>query len=95
VLCQQLGLFGENLVAIDGSKFKAVNARLSVMCAHYLFDPHFCNFASGWEKGIVEKNVQDGRRLIWIWPPAFSGKEPLLLDRPSRTSPGWSARQRR
>jgi hypothetical protein len=27
VLCQQLGLFGESLVAIDGSKFKAVNNR--------------------------------------------------------------------
>ena len=27
LLCQQLGLFGENLVAIDGSKFKAVNNR--------------------------------------------------------------------
>lgn len=27
VLCQQLGLFVENLVAIDGSKFKAVNNR--------------------------------------------------------------------
>ncbi|KPG91899.1 transposase [Pseudomonas sp. RIT-PI-q] len=27
VLCQQLGLFGANLVAIDGSKFKAVNNR--------------------------------------------------------------------
>src|SRR5450830_711064 len=26
-VCQQLGLFGENLVAIDGSKFKAVNNR--------------------------------------------------------------------
>jgi transposase len=25
VLCQQLGLFSEALVAIDGSKFKAVN----------------------------------------------------------------------
>jgi transposase len=27
VLCQQLGLFSENLVAIDGNKFKAVNHR--------------------------------------------------------------------
>jgi hypothetical protein len=27
VLCQQLGLFAENFVAIDGSKFKAVNHR--------------------------------------------------------------------
>jgi signal peptidase I len=36
------------------------------MCAHYLFDADFCNVASGWEKGIVEKNVQDSRRRIWI-----------------------------
>ena len=35
------------------------------MTAHYLFDPDFCNVASGWEKGIVEKNVQDMRRRIW------------------------------
>ncbi|WP_147465973.1 transposase, partial [Pseudomonas syringae group genomosp. 3] len=27
VLCQQLGLFSEHFVAIDGSKFKAVNHR--------------------------------------------------------------------
>ena len=25
----------------------------------------FCNVASGWEKGLVEKNVQDSRRRIW------------------------------
>jgi len=36
------------------------------MCAHSLFDPDFCNVASGWEKGRVEKNVQDNRRRIWI-----------------------------
>ena len=36
------------------------------MCAHYLVDPDFCNVASGWEKGVVEKNVQDSRRRIWI-----------------------------
>lgn len=35
------------------------------MTAHYLFDPDFCNVASGWEKGIVEKNVQDTRRRVW------------------------------
>ena len=27
LLCQQLGLFSENLVTMDGSKFKAVNNR--------------------------------------------------------------------
>lgn len=36
------------------------------MCAHYLFDAGFCNVASGWEKGVVEKNVQDSRRRIWL-----------------------------
>ena len=36
------------------------------MCAHYLFDADFCNVASGWEKGVVEKNVQDSRRRIWL-----------------------------
>jgi hypothetical protein len=35
------------------------------VCAHYLFDADFCNVASGWEKGVVEKNVQDSRRRIW------------------------------
>ena len=43
-----------------------VNARFANMCAHYLFDADFCNVASGWEKGVVEKNVQDSRRRIWL-----------------------------
>ncbi|MEB0233290.1 IS21 family transposase, partial [Undibacterium sp. 10I3] len=46
-------------------KGRIVNARFFAMTAHYLFDPDFCNVASGWEKGIVEKNVQDSRRRIW------------------------------
>src|SRR5205814_7011263 len=45
---------------------RVVNSRFAVMCAHYLFDADFCNVASGWEKGIVEKNVQDSRRRVWI-----------------------------
>lgn len=30
-----------------------------------LFRPKFCKPASGWEKGIVEKNVQDRRNQVW------------------------------
>ncbi len=45
---------------------RIVNTRFFAMTAHYLFDPDFCNIASGWEKGIVEKNVQDARRRVWI-----------------------------
>jgi hypothetical protein len=43
-----------------------VNKRFAVMCAHDLFDADFCNVAAGWEKGVVEKNVQDSRRRIWF-----------------------------
>src|SRR4051812_16699260 len=35
------------------------------MASHYLVEPDFCNVASGWEKGRVEKGVQDARRRIW------------------------------
>jgi len=44
---------------------RMINARFEVMCSHYLFEPDFCNVAAGWEKGIVEKNVQDTRTRIW------------------------------
>jgi transposase len=47
-------------------KLRAVNARFEVLCGHYLFEPEFCTVAAGWEKGIVEKNVQDARRRIWV-----------------------------
>jgi transposase len=51
---------------VGRGKARDVNARFLAMCSHYLFDPDFCNVASGWEKGVVEKNVQDSRRRIWI-----------------------------
>ena len=51
---------------VSKGKGRVVNARFAVMCAHYLFDADFCNVASGWEKGVVEKNVQDSRRRIWL-----------------------------
>jgi hypothetical protein len=51
---------------VNKGKGRVVNARFAVMCAHYLFDADFCNVASGWEKGVVEKNVQDSRRRIWL-----------------------------
>ena len=51
---------------VTKGKGRVVNARFMALCSHYLFDPDFCNVASGWEKGVVEKNVQDSRRRIWI-----------------------------
>jgi transposase len=63
------GIYDNMKTAVDKvtkGKGRVVNARFTVMCTHYLFDPDFCNVASGWEKGVVEKNVQDSRRRIWI-----------------------------
>ena len=63
------GIYDNMKTAVDKvkkGKGRIVNARFAVMCAHYLYDPDFCNVASGWEKGVVEKNVQDSRRRIWI-----------------------------
>ncbi|WP_395823439.1 IS21 family transposase [Collimonas sp.] len=63
------GIYDNMKTAVDKvnkGKGRIVNARFAVMCAHYLFDASFCNVASGWEKGVVEKNVQDSRRRIWI-----------------------------
>ena len=63
------GIYDNMKTAVDRikkGKGRVVNARFAVMCGHYLFDADFCNVASGWEKGIVEKNVQDSRRRIWL-----------------------------
>jgi hypothetical protein len=35
------------------------------MVSHFLFEAEFCNPASGWEKGQIEKNVQDARHRLW------------------------------
>ena len=50
---------------VDRHQGRIVNTRFHAMVAHYLFDADFCNVASGWEKGVVEKNVQDARRRVW------------------------------
>ena len=63
------GIYDNMKTAVDKvhkGKGRTVNARFSALCAHYLVDADFCNVASGWEKGVVEKNVQDSRRRIWI-----------------------------
>ncbi len=70
----QRGIFDNMRTAVDRiglGKVRQVNARFAAMASHYLFDPEFCNPASGWEKGQVEKNVQDARRRFWQPMPSF------------------------
>jgi transposase len=62
------GIYDNMKTAVDKvgrGKERLVNGRFAAMCAHYLIDADFCNVAAGWEKGRVEKNVQDSRRNLW------------------------------
>jgi transposase len=68
------GIYDNMRTAVDRvgrGKERQVNARFSAMASHYLFDAEFCNPASGWEKGQVEKNVQDTRHRLWQPMPRF------------------------
>jgi transposase len=76
----QRGIFDNMKTAVDRigtGKARQVNARFAAMASHYLFEPEFCNPASGWEKGQVEKNVQDARRRLWQAMPGFPDIEAL------------------
>ncbi|MCW0111774.1 IS21 family transposase [Burkholderia pseudomallei] len=63
------GIYDNMKTAVDRApgrgKERVVNARFAALCAHYLIEPDFCNVASGWEKGRVEKGVQDTRFGLW------------------------------
>jgi transposase len=62
------GIYDNMKTAVDKvnkGKARTVNTRFAALASHYLFDADFCNVASGWEKGVVEKNVQDSRRRLW------------------------------
>jgi hypothetical protein len=74
------GIFDNMKTAVDrigSGKARQINARFAAMASHYLFEPEFCNPASGWEKGQVEKNVQDARRRLWQPLPSFPDLDSL------------------
>jgi transposase len=74
------GIYDNMKTAVDKvgrGKARQVNMRFQAMASHYLFDAEFCNPASGWEKGQVEKNVQDARHRLWIPIPAFANLSAL------------------
>ena len=76
------GIYDNMKTAVDKvgiGKARQVNLRFQAMASHYLFDAEFCNPASGWEKGQVEKNVQDARHRLWVPTPAFADLAALNL----------------
>ena len=74
------GIYDNMKTAVDRvrvGKARDVNARFAAMVSHYLFEAEFCNPASGWEKGQIEKNVQDSRHRLWHDAPAFASLDAL------------------
>ncbi len=62
------GIYDNMKTAVDKvgrSKERLVNGRFAAMCAPYRIDADFFHVAFVWEKGRVEKDVQDRRRSIW------------------------------
>jgi len=74
------GIYDNMKTAVDKirkGKARDINTRFQAMVSHYLFEAEFCNPAAGWEKGQIEKNVQDSRHRIWQGAPAFENLEAL------------------
>jgi transposase len=89
----QRGIYDNMKTAVDRvgkGKERQVNARFAAMASHYLFDAEFCNPASGWEKGQVEKNVQDARHRLWVPTPSFAGLAALNNWLEERCMSLWS-----
>lgn len=96
------GIYDNMRTAVDKvgrGKARTVNTRFLAMVSHYLFEAEFCNPASGWEKGQVEKNVQDARHRLWQPTPQAESLDALNLwleqrckvlwqDIPHRAEPG-------
>lgn len=69
------GIYDNMRTAVDKikkGKARDVNLRFNVLVNHYVFDAEFCNPAAGWEKGRIEKNVQDSRHRLWHNAPNFA-----------------------
>ena len=76
----QRGIFDNMKTAVDKikkGKARDVNMRFQVMVNHFVFEAEFCNPASGWEKGQIEKNVQDSRHRLWQVAPVFENLDAL------------------
>ncbi|PZQ85411.1 MAG: IS21 family transposase [Ancylobacter novellus] len=87
------GIYDNMKTAVDEigqGKKRQVNIRFSTMVSHFLFEAEFCNPASGWEKGQIEKNVQDARHRLWQPLPNFPSLDALNDWLETRCRELWS-----
>ena len=87
------GIYDNMKTAVDkvrSGKLRDVNTRFAALVSHYLFEAEFCNPASGWEKGQVEKNVRDARHRLWQPTPEFASLAELNAWLEVRCKALWS-----
>ena len=87
------GIYDNMKTAVDKvrtGKERDVNVRFSAMVNHFLFEAEFCNPASGWEKGQVEKNVRDARHRLWQPVPEFPNLDALNAWLEARCQALWT-----
>lgn len=63
------GIYDNMKTAIDlifVGKDRQFNRRFLELMSHYLIEPSACTPAAGWEKGQVEKQVQDMRQALFV-----------------------------
>ncbi len=65
------------IVSILKGKERVYASGFILMCSHYLVKPVACTPGAGWEKGQVEKQVNDVRRWLFVPKPRFSSLEEL------------------
>jgi transposase len=86
------GIYDNMRTAVDKvgrGKDRTVNARFLTMVSHYLYEAEFCNPAAGWEKGQVEKNVQDARHRLWQPVPQTETLDALNIWLEERCKALW------
>lgn len=87
------GIYDNMRTAVDKvgrGKERKVNTRFSAMVSHFLFEAEFCNPAAGWEKGQIEKNVQDARHRLWQPTPSFPSLAALNEGLEARCRELWT-----
>jgi hypothetical protein len=88
------GIYDNMKTAVDrvrSGKARDVNARFAALVSHYLFEAEFCNPASGWEKGQIEKNMQDDYVADQFLASAFDTK--TFAEKIFKLTEGFNAAQ--
>ena len=76
--CCERGIYDNLKTAVDRigkGRERKFNRRFLQMCSHHLVKPVACTPAAGWEKGRVEKQVQDLRRVLFTPQRSFEHLE--------------------